>query len=491
VKVDAAGNVYIADAGNARIRKVGLDGTITTVAGNGNAGFSGAGQATSAAIGNPQDLALDSAGNLFIASNANVILKVTPSGAITNVAGNGNLGYSGDGGPATSAALNQPREPVIDSAGNLYIADLGNNRVRKVSNGVITTAVGTGVAGFAGDGGPGGSAELFSPTGVSLDAAGNLYIADRDNNRIRVVQTNGIISTVAGNGAAGYSGDAGPAISASLNGPKTMSILGTAIYIADSGNNRIRLLTPANPAPSITTGGVVPIYSSSNTIQPGSWVSIYGNNLATGTSTWNGNFPLSLGGASVTINGKSAYLWFVSPTQINLQAPDDTATGAVNVVVTTQTGTATSTVTLAQFGPSFSVLGDGKHAAGIILRTDGSGAYGGGTYDIVGPTGTSLGYQTVAAKAGDTLILFGVGFGPTSPTVPAGAAYSGSAPTTYLVQLLINNLPVAPTFSGITSAGLYQMNVVGVPTGLGVGDVPLVGIVGGVKTPLGVVLSLQ
>jgi uncharacterized protein (TIGR03437 family) len=382
---------------------------------------------------------------------------------------------------------------AIDFAGNLFFADQGNNRIRKISNGVITTVAGNGTAGYAGDGGPAINAELSLPTGISFDVAGNLYIADNGNNRVRVLLTNGTIATVAGNGVAGSGGDGGPATKAPLRvwGMAT-STSGSSLYVSGTGaTETIRLLTPTSPsAPSITPGGIVPVYSSANTIQPGSWISIYGSNLATGTATWSGNFPTLLGGTTVNINNKPAYLWFVSPTQINLQAPDDTATGIANVVVTTSNGTAASTVTLAPFGPSFSVL-DGKHVAGIILRSDGSGAYGGGTYDIVGPTGTSLGYKTVAAKAGDSLVLFGVGFGPTSPTVPAGQAYSGSAATTNSVQLLVNNIPIAPAFSGITSAGLYQMNVVPVPAGLGVGDVPLVATVGGVKTPLGVVLSLQ
>jgi uncharacterized protein (TIGR03437 family) len=149
-------------------------------------------------------------------------------------------------------------------------------------------------------------------------------------------------------------------------------------------------------------------------------------------------------------------------------------------------GTAASTVTLRHSVPR-SVCS----TASIILRSDVSGAYDSEAYDIVGPTGTSLGYKTVAAKAGDSLILFGGGFVPTNPSVPAGQAYSGTAPTMNSVQLPINNVPVIPAFSGITSAGLYQMKVVPLPAGLGVGDVPLVATVGGVKTPLGVVLSLQ
>jgi uncharacterized protein (TIGR03437 family) len=499
VALDKAGDLYISDYSNYRVRKVALDGMITTVAGNGSANSSGdGGPATSAAIDSPGDLALDAAGNLFITSgafvgdgSANVIRKVTPGGIITTIAGNGTAGYSGDGGLATSAALNSPEGLAVDSAGNLFIADQGNQRVRKVSNGIITTVAGNGLAGYAGDGGPATGAELSGPAGMSLDAAGNLYIADRDNNRVRVLLTNGTISTVAGNGSAAWTGDGGPAVSAALDSPRSVAVSARAVYVADARNERVRLLTPSQPdAPSITPHGIVPIYSSSNTIQPGSWVSIYGRNLAPGVVTWNGDFPTTLGGTSVSVNDRPAYLRFVSPFQIDLQAPDDTAAGIVNVVVTTPTGAAASTVKLAQFGPSFSVL-DGRHVAGIMVRSNGSGAYGSGTYDIVGPTGASLGYKTVAAQAGDILILFGAGFGPTTPPVPAGKAYSGDAATTDSVQLLINNIAVAPAFSGIISAGLYQISVVPVPAGLGVGDVPLLATVGGFKTQSGVVLSLQ
>ena len=158
----------------------------------------------------------------------------------------------------------------------------------------------------------------------------------------------------------------------------------------------------------------------------------------------------------MTINGKPAYLSYVSPTQIDLQAPVDTATGPVPVVVNTPNGTATSTVTLAPVAPSFA-LADGKHVAGIIAHPDGS-------YDYIGPTGNSLGYPTVAAKAGDTLELFAVGLGPTNPAVPAGKAFSGSAPTVNPVTLLINNTIVTPTYAGMSSAGLYQINLT-IPAG--------------------------
>jgi uncharacterized protein (TIGR03437 family) len=247
--------------------------------------------------------------------------------------------------------------------------------------------------------------------------------------------------------------------------------------------------TSTGQPPTISPGGVTPIGSGVSVVQPGSWVSIYGANLASGTAIWNGDFQATLLGTSVTINNKAAFMYFVSPGQINVQAPDDSATGAVSVIVTTAAGSAASTVTLAAFGPSLSLL-DGKHVAAIIPRSDGSGAYGGGTYDIAGPTGTSLGYKTVAAKSGDSVVFFGIGFGPTNPPVPAGKPFTGAAPTTNPVQLLINNVPVTPVFSGMTSAGLYQFNVT-IPAGLGTGDVPVHATVAGISSPSGAVLSVQ
>jgi uncharacterized protein (TIGR03437 family) len=255
------------------------------------------------------------------------------------------------------------------------------------------------------------------------------------------------------------------------------------------GSNLSRALPHADTAsPVINPGGVVPIGSTVNTISTGSWAAIYGSNLGNTTATWNGDFPTTLGGAKVTVNGKQAYLYYASPGQVNIQVPDDTATGSVTVVVTNANGSGTSTVTLSQFAPSFPLL-DNKHPAGIILRADGSGAFGGGTYDVVGPTGTSLGYPTKAAKAGDSLVLFGVGFGPTTPAVPAGKPFSGAAPANNPVTFNINGTTVTPSFSGISSAGLFQFNIT-VPSGLGTGDVPITATVGGATTPQ-FVLSLQ
>jgi uncharacterized protein (TIGR03437 family) len=241
-------------------------------------------------------------------------------------------------------------------------------------------------------------------------------------------------------------------------------------------------------SPLIADNGVLPFNGVTGIIEPGEWVSILGQNLAAATANWNFDFPTSLAGTSVFINGKAAYLSYVSPTLINLQAPDDLARGPVSVVVTTAAGTATSTVTLSDFAPSF-VLLEPSFVSGVILRPDGSGTFGGGTYDILGPTGNSFGYPTVSAQPGDIVELFGVGFGPTTPAVSAGAVFLGTAPVNNTISLYINNVLVQPTFVGLTSAGLYQINLI-VPPGLGEGAVPIQLSAGGMQTQMGVLFSL-
>lgn len=247
-------------------------------------------------------------------------------------------------------------------------------------------------------------------------------------------------------------------------------------------------------APFLSSGGITPVDSDSGgTIQPGEWVTLWGNNLAQETAVWKGDFPTMLAGTSVTIDGKEAYLWYVGPRQINLQAPDDSTVGVpVPVVVTTPAGTASATVVLAPFAPSFALL-DATHVAGIILRQDGSGAYGGGSYDILGPTGTALGYPTKAAQPGDIVELYGVGFGPTSTFIPAGQAFVGAAPTSNPVRLTIGSAPavaVNPMFSGLSSAGLFQINLT-IPAGAGSGDVPILATVANAGTQPYAVISLQ
>src|SRR5271157_2726352 len=255
VALDSAGNLYIADSSNNRIRGV-AGGTITTIAGNGFENFSGdGGLATSASLSLPEGVAADSAGNLYIADSGNQRIRKVSGGTITTIAGNGMQGFSGDGGPATSASLTYPAGVAVDPAGNLYIADYYNNRIRKVSGGTITTVAGNGTLGYSGDGGPATSASLYWPQGVAVDSAGNLYIADTGNQRIRKV-SGGTITTVAGNGAYRYSGDGGPATSASLE-PRGVSVDSAGnLYIADSWNSRIREVLAAKPAVQVSTSSL-------------------------------------------------------------------------------------------------------------------------------------------------------------------------------------------------------------------------------------------
>jgi len=246
--VDGAGNLFIADSGNLRLRRVTPDGIITTVAGSGagGAGVAGAaigdgGPAVQARI-NPGDLAVDWAGNLYV-TDVGRIRKVAPSGIITTVAGTGVPGFSGDGGPATGAQLGRALGVAVDGAGSLFIADGSNARVRKVTpSGIITTVAG---GGTQGDGAAATDARLLSAVGVAMDGAGNLFIADINDNRIRKVSESGIISTVAGNGVAGYSGDGGPAVSAMLYWPSDLAVDSTgSLLILDVVNARIRRVTP-------------------------------------------------------------------------------------------------------------------------------------------------------------------------------------------------------------------------------------------------------
>jgi len=291
VTVDSAGNLYIADTGNQRICKVGTNGNIFTVAGNGGYGFSGdGGAATTATFSSPLDVAVDVMGNLYVADTINNrIRRVATNGIITTVAGNGTNWYSGDLAAATNAALSNPYGVTVDGAGNLFIADSGNQCIRKVDtngiittlasgfywpsgvatdtngdlliadrnggriwklqmNGTVSTIAGNGGFGYSGDSGVATNASFDYPNSVAVDIAGNVFIADTGNQRIRKVDVNGIITTVAGNGANGYSGDNGPATGAQLNSPEGVAVdANDDIFIADTSNFRVREVVAQGP----------------------------------------------------------------------------------------------------------------------------------------------------------------------------------------------------------------------------------------------------
>jgi len=426
--IDRDGNIYLAEAQSQRIRKISPDGIISTVAGNGDCCYSGDG---GPAIGAQLNLApwgggmtVDHAGNVYIADAANQrVRKISQSGIVTTVAGNGiSNGYSGDGGPATSAQLNYPSEVVVDSQGNLYIADVGNQRVRKVTpdgiistvveaygralavdsadalyfadgggvhkiansgtlttitttplnspfaaavdnagnyyaaeigsqlyrvrkitqGGVITTvAGGDGTAGYSGDGGVAAIAQLKGPVALATDDTSNLYIADTFNGRIRMVSPSGIITTIAGNGGSGYSGDGGLATNAQFGQLSGLTIDSRGnLYAADEYYNTIRLLQPLGSAPVISGVANAASYVS-GTIAPGELVILSGYGLgpeqiASGTPGSDGVYPTQLAGTTVMVNGMPASLIYSTPTQVAAVIPGTVRPGTAAVTVTYQ-----------------------------------------------------------------------------------------------------------------------------------------------------------
>jgi uncharacterized protein (TIGR03437 family) len=231
------------------------------------------------------------------------------------------------------------------------------------------------------------------------------------------------------------------------------------------------LVAKANIFPS----GVADVFSDTARVAPGAWASVFGANLANGTTIWNGDFPTTLGNVTATVDGKPVYFWFVSPAQINFQVPDGTKTGCVAFVLNTPNGTVNTQVEVQPASPSFSLLDD-KYVAAVILTPNGSGAYGNGSYDIAGPVGR-FPYKTRPARRGENVVLYGVGFGPTNPAVPAGKPFNGAARATLNIGgaiILPNNnfvgLPIS--FAGLVGAGLYQINIT-IPQNAPLGDASL------------------
>ena len=258
VAFDAAGNLYFADTNRHVVYESPLAGGLSIIAGNGLQGFSGdGGAATSAELNAPQGVAVGPDGTLYIADTGNGRIRAVSGGMITTFAGTGSVGFGGDGVAATSAMFRSPNALAIDASGALLVCDSGNERVRRISAGLIQTAAGNGVQGFAGDGGAATNAELDTPMGLAVGSDGRIFLADSHNQRIRVVAPNGIISTFAGNGVAGYAGDGGPAMLAELAMPRGLMVTSSgAVIFADSNNQRLRMVDASGVITTIVGSGV-------------------------------------------------------------------------------------------------------------------------------------------------------------------------------------------------------------------------------------------
>ncbi len=487
---DTMGNLFIADTGNNCIREVSTAGIISNPAGIcQSGGFAGdTGVATSANLEVPVYVLVDSAGDKYIADSGNnrIRLVTKSTGDITTFAGNGNGQLFGDGGLAANASLNSPTGLAFDSAGNLYIADADNNAVRMVTvGGIITTIAGVSAnPGFSGDGGPATQALLERAAGVAVDAAGNVFVADDINCRIRKIDTNGIITTVAGTGAFGFAGDGGPAVDAELLFPTGVFVDSSGnLYISDAGNGAIRKVTNAGvpalkTAPAIGAGGVISSsgFGAATSIAPGSFIEIYGSNLAVDTNFWNGrNFisglaPTWLDGTAVTIGGVPAYIVYVSPNQINALVPFNTPTGSEPVIVTNSGGvSASQTVTVNALQPGLLAtppfnIGGTQYA--VALYPDFA------TYVL--PTGAISGVTSTPAQPGDTIVLFGTGFGPVSTGIASGQIVTESNTLVNQVQFSIGGVAATTTYQGLEPgvAGVYQFDIV-VPSGVPAGNAAL------------------
>lgn len=483
IAVDSSGDVFISDTQNARVLKV-SGGAVSTVAGSGTLGFGGdGGAAGSAQLNTPLGLAVDGAGNLYIADNGNHrIRKVTSGGTISTVAGNGNQGYSGDNGAATLAQLNAPQGVAVDSAGNLYIADTLNDRVRLVAGGNITTIAGTGLAGYTGDGGLASSAQLVNPAGLAVDSSGALYISDLSAH-VRKIYPKGPIFTVAGS-TAGYAGDGGVAGAASLNGPSGLAADSKGnLYIADTGNNAVRMITPSGPGISVAavTGAAS---NALGAIAPGEILVLYGSGMGpakTVSNTFNsaGVISTSLAGTTVLVNGTPAPILYTGSTQVAAIVPFSITgkTAQVYVIYQGQVSTAASAA-LASAAPGIFTLDFSGKGQAAAINQDNS---------VNGPAHP--------ANSGTVVALYLTGGGQTNPGGADGAQTSATAPPqpTLPVTVTIGGKTATVTYAGAAPssvAGVWQVNA-RVPSGLAAGAVPVLVTVGGAQSQAGVTITVS
>jgi uncharacterized protein (TIGR03437 family) len=463
------GGMVIADQLANRIRQVSPSGVITTLAGNGAHNLYSPGiPATSSPMDSPSALAVDKSGVIYFAElHGNRIGRIGPDGRIVTVAGNGFPGYNGEGIPATSAWMTRPTGISLDAAGTLYIADSGNNRIRKVSSdGIITTFAGTGQKGFSGDGGAANAAKLDTPMDVKVDGVGNVYIADTGNHRVRRVSAQGAISTVAGTGESDRGRDFGDATTSALNAPLALAIdAANDVYVVDWQNYLVRKIT-FDGKPALTPGGVVDAAGFHEPVAPGAIVAFFGANLADSLVVSNeARWPTSLSEVSVEINGTPMPLYVVSSGQLAGQLPYGLKPGSAEAIVRSR-GVASNTV-------RFEVA---AQAVGIFGLPDGRAAAQNQDY----------GLNTTASpeSRGNAIILYLTGLGEVSPAVPTGQASPPdrvSTPPPNSVSATVGGVAAEILYVGLTpgTIGLAQANI-RIPNGVAVGSaVPVVITAGG------------
>jgi hypothetical protein len=471
VAFDGAGNFYIGDQFNNRVRKVSTSGTITTVAGTGTAGYTGdGGPATNAELNGPQGVVVDGAGKLYIGDPYNSRIRmVDTSGTITTVVGSGT---GGDGGPAVSAIIDFPIGMAVDGAGNFYFADFGAHRIRKVnvSTGIITTVAGTGTAGFTGDGGPATSAEINAPTGVEIDASGNLYVSDFGNNRIREVNAStGIITTVAGNGNYGYTGDGGPATSAELNGPEGVTVNSAGdIYIPDVSNHVVRWVNAST--------GIIMTMAGTGT------AGYTGDGGAATKATFNSPEYVALDGVG------NVYIADVNNNVIRKVNVSTTSLSFVATQVGLTSSDSPQTVTLTNIGTtslSLPIPGTGNNpsiSANFTLNSSSTG-----TCPLIGSTSSSAGtlasgftctlpisfVPTAVGSITGTLVLTDNSLNATSPYASQTIHLSGTGVQVTIAPTTLPNGSVGTAYSqpltatgGVTSPYTFSVTTGSLPAGL-------------------------